>query len=481
MNDNVSVYRQKAERLQAELQKLRNKFPDIFEAYDKEVSGYVDFAQNPDIQVAVVGAVKAGKSTLMNAILGEDITSTEVTPETAALTIFRYAKSNYIKVSFYDKKDWKALWDSVSKETESPFLKEYKALNAENQKDQWVNHQKLEINDVSMDELKTEVKKYSSSQSAVHYFVKKLEIGLSRFDPGESLLPKYLCFVDTPGLFDVVAYRANIARDYIDRANAVIVCVNSSTMRNEEFTTIMKCFENVGDDKGKVLILGTQIDRLNDPKADWEKQKRVWENHLEGQYQSVALMKTNVIGVSSRIFSLMHKLKAGEKIKDSEFRDIGTFAEKNGISIRPSDPNFLDKFKSFFTDERKVILKCADRILQCTNIDRFLEVMISGPLSKPEKVLSDDLYSRYNRIVSEMRKTAEKQKHEVENQLDLLEKDREKKQAAIEKKIQEQEEIKASGEKIKKLLSDMEKKVSAEIDSMKGKLNSAMKDVFGGR
>ena len=93
-------YRQKIEKIQPEMQKVKELFPGIFDSHDKAIGRYIEFVRNPEIQVAVVGAVKAGKSTLMNAILGIDIASTEVTPETAALTIFKYSEKYFIKVYF---------------------------------------------------------------------------------------------------------------------------------------------------------------------------------------------------------------------------------------------------------------------------------------------------------------------------------------------------------------------------------------------
>ena len=45
-----------------------------------------------ELHIALVGAIKAGKSTLINALLGYEYASTRVTPETAALTKFRKGK-----------------------------------------------------------------------------------------------------------------------------------------------------------------------------------------------------------------------------------------------------------------------------------------------------------------------------------------------------------------------------------------------------
>ena len=67
----------------------------------KNLNSFLARCSNAEFHIALVGAIKAGKSTLINAILGHRYASTKVTPETAALTKFRKADYNYVRVSFY--------------------------------------------------------------------------------------------------------------------------------------------------------------------------------------------------------------------------------------------------------------------------------------------------------------------------------------------------------------------------------------------
>ena len=55
--------------------------------------------------------------------------------------------------------------------------------------------------------------------------------------------------IDTPSLNDVVEFRSNITRDYIDRANAVFMCVKSDSLTGEELQTLHRVFTNT---KGKI-------------------------------------------------------------------------------------------------------------------------------------------------------------------------------------------------------------------------------------
>ena len=64
----------------------------FFESINKRINNYIENIENPSYQIAIVGAIKAGKSTLINALIGQELASTNVTPETATLTKFKYSE-----------------------------------------------------------------------------------------------------------------------------------------------------------------------------------------------------------------------------------------------------------------------------------------------------------------------------------------------------------------------------------------------------
>jgi len=475
--DLAIAYRQKAEKIQGELQKVQKFFKGIFDNQNKYIGKYLGFVNDPDCQVAIVGAVKAGKSTIMNAILGVDIASTDERPETAALTIFKHSsKGNYVEVHFYAAREWDVLWASAGKRKDSLFRIEYDESGAEKQKKKWINHRPMKKNLKSIKSLKTIVKNYSSSQSPCHYFVKKLVIGLSKWGSDSLPLPKHLTFVDTPGLYDVIPYRANITREYIDRANAVIVCVNS-TMRNEEYKTIVQTFENIGSDKGKVIILGTQIDRLNEPIKGWNKLKQHWHKQMKALYGNEELMNKNIIGVSAFIFNNVQKLATGKPDKDCYINDIIAFADKSGIKILASK---IGRKVANNADPKKLIMQKKDIILRQTNIGEFLRVLKEGPLKEPDMVLEEDIHSRFNDIVADLKDTAEDQKDKIEKKLKNLRADKEKKQKAINVKSKELEEIREARINIQQQFDTFQTKINTEITRMERKLNSELKSSIGG-
>ncbi|HWL23811.1 MAG TPA: dynamin family protein [Ureibacillus sp.] len=266
-----------------------------------KIGAFIKQCREPEFHIAIIGVVKAGKSTLINALLGKDIASTAVTPETAVLTKFRSGKGkNVVNLSFYNNKEWDELWNSASENPHSTFFKEYKALQAESHKAQWIGHERITFQPASEEELKQVVKEWTSSKDPKHYFVKEVEIGLADFQ-----LPEQVMFVDTPGLNDVVRYRSDVTRNYIDRANAVILCALSKTLNTGDLQTMYNVFANCRENPEKVYTIGTQLDLLNEPKVEWPQLKRQWISYLEGEdcYGSAKMASKNIFGLSAHMYN----------------------------------------------------------------------------------------------------------------------------------------------------------------------------------
>ncbi len=64
-----------------------------------------------DLKVGIIGRVKAGKSSLLNALIfeGKEVLPKAATPMTASLTILKYAQNLSAEVQFYDEQDMEEL------------------------------------------------------------------------------------------------------------------------------------------------------------------------------------------------------------------------------------------------------------------------------------------------------------------------------------------------------------------------------------
>src|SRR5665213_3810170 len=76
-------------------------------------------------RVAVVGRFKIGKSSFVNAIIGEALAGVRTSPETAAISLFRYADSTYAEIQFVSQEEWQALREQHNHDPENPDVKRY--------------------------------------------------------------------------------------------------------------------------------------------------------------------------------------------------------------------------------------------------------------------------------------------------------------------------------------------------------------------
>ena len=420
LQNEVERQKRKIEEIEKSIETVEKEFNVKFDDERKDIKEQKAFIDEPDLQIAIVGTIKAGKSTFINALFEENIASTDVTPETASLTKFRYSTKNKLEVKFYNKTEWDELWESVKKsEKENKgkvFKEEFESSGAENIKNDYIGASD-KIEEVSnIEELKKKVKEYTSKTSKIHYFVKELTVYLNNEN-----IHKNVTIVDTPGLDDVVDYRSKITRDYIKRANAVIVCVDSSSLRNDEYLTITKVFENIGDDFYKVMILGTQIDNKNNPKEAWEKQIEEWKKYLKENYKDADLLKNNIIGVSSYVFSNLIELENTGKCDNDAIVNIKKLAESYGIKVSYEENGNI-------IIDRNLIIKNSENIKDLTNIKKVKSLM-NKIIENGEEEVKKDLEKRYLSMItnisnkaksikntnSESKKTLDMTKAEQEN------------------------------------------------------------------
>ncbi len=358
---------------------------EVNEKLIKKIDTFINKCSNPEFHIAFVGAIKAGKSTLINSLLGCDLASVAVTPETASLTKFRASKGkNYIKLTFYNDVEWKMLWSSVQQSKSDIFLEEYNELGAEKEKENWINKSSVFKEFEDINELKEEISKWTSSKRATHYFVKEVEVGLKDF-----ILPEGVVFVDTPGLDDPVKYRSDITRKYIDRANAVLVCVKSDALTGGELGTIYSVFANARYNPEKIYVIGTQLDTLNSPARNWAAQREEWIKILKREdcYNSIQLAEKNIVAVASHVSNLVREYFNLDKDSD-EYWDLKSIANK--FRIEDIEAN-LDKLNDFSNVEMLKI-KLRDEI-----IERHKELLLED-LTQDYKSNKEDIIMKFNLI-----------------------------------------------------------------------------------
>lgn len=399
-NDVVFEFAQKIEKAKKLLQQEEmNQL--VTEKMFRNIDTFLERCKDSEFHIALVGAIKAGKSTLINALLGMDIASTNVTPETASLTKFKYSnRGNYIKVRFYTNTEWEQLWASVVDSKADVFLEEYTTLEAEKEKDNWINKPEIAFENLNIEALRAELKKWTSSKSAVHYFVKEVIVGLENF-----ILSEGVVLVDTPGLDDPVEYRSNTTRDYINRANAVLVCVGANSLTGQELSTIYSVFSNTRYCPAKVYIIATQKDKLNKPNEEWKEQAIEWLKYLKGKgcYGSSQLAKNNLIGTSAYLYTLLSDIDNIEEGSDQEFELLSILFRLKIRQVHKNDENYEKLLR--FTGIDRLRLKLKEEI-----IDHYRELQIK------------DIQENFDLCRAEIMSIAKNIKAQQEEIVDLVEK-----------------------------------------------------------
>lgn len=410
----------------------------------KNIDTFLKKCSDAEFHIALVGAIKAGKSTLINALLGYEYASTKVTPETAALTKFKKSDDNYVKLLLYTKEEWDSLWKSAVEGNADIFLEEYKTLNADEEKNKWLGISPRKVTCNTQEELVKEITRWTSSKSPVHYFVKEVEVGLKDFE-----LPKGVVLVDTPGLDDIVEYRSDITRDYIDRANAVLVCVKSDALTGQEMHTIYSVFSNVRYNPEKVFVIATQLDTLNRPLENWQAQRLEWIKHLKrkGAFGNEQLAERNLIPVSAYLYTLL--------------KEYNTYAQDD-----QSDKMF--DLKSILFKLRVCDLHANyQRLCDFTQIETLKRKINNDIVVRYKKLLTEDVTNSYlickEEIQNSMRKIKKEQEDIIKTSQGGIEEIR-KKQKEFTQKYEETKDDKRELESMINRLQTITRKRADELE-----------------
>ena len=362
-----------------------------------------------ECQIAIVGTVKAGKSMFLNAILGKEVASTYPTPETASLTKFRYsANGDYVKVTYYSKKEWDKLWESVMKanahsyrDDKENFLFEYKNLNADSVKEDLLDHVEDFFEPSSFDDLKTLVSKYTSCKYPEHFFAKEVEVGLSSFN-----VPKNVVFVDTPGLNDPVSFRSDITKRYLHSANVVLLCVKaaSAEIRASELEDIAILFQELRYSKDRIYLFGTQID-MQDSYADyWDNMtKPEFVKYLSGKsyFGNVDVAKERILPITAWYYNLIQRAKEDESLWDSGRKSRKELTRMVNECLGVLEPDDVEEGEVYKTPKQR-FYESIEQLESLTFVPLINKLIMEGPIKNAEYIIKQDVRDTYYGICKEL-------------------------------------------------------------------------------
>ncbi len=221
--------------------------------------------------VACVGQFKRGKSTLLDALVGEPILPTGVVPVTTVPTVLRYGIERTARILIDGK------WKAIRPEELSQYVSE--ELNPENEK--------------------------------------RVD-GVEAFLPSP-LLASGMCLVDTPGIGSVFAGNTETTTDFIPQIDAAILVVGADPpISGEELALI----EAVAINVDQILIVLNKIDRVSSTEREQaaEFARKVLEARLKKPVERIYEV------------SALRKLRGSGSLGDWEAltEDLRRLARKSG-------------------------------------------------------------------------------------------------------------------------------------------------------
>jgi len=289
-------------------------------SYRNELKEIQDYLNKQKFSIGITGVMNAGKSTLLNALMGKEVLGTSVVPETANLSLLKYSSQPYARVFYWSKKEWqKIIYSAQEFEAIALFVKESEDI-FEKEFDSYI------LDEGRVDDIKVQdLSLYTSAKHNKSNLIKEIELGVDL-----DFLKEGIEIVDTPGLDDVVIQREEITKGYLSQCDLMIHLMNvsqSATQKDIDFIIDALMYQNIG----KLLIILTKADSVSEKElkevVSYTKKSiktQLARRNEESKFDFI-LSNLEFIALSSKM-ALLHKLgKGDEALKE------GYSLEKTGI------------------------------------------------------------------------------------------------------------------------------------------------------
>lgn len=250
--DNDTTFLESRNILEETIEELKDIFQTI--EYKKELEETKDYIKNQKFSIGITGVMNAGKSTMLNALMGQEILGSSVVPETANLTIVKYDKHPSAKVFYWNKEEWNRIENSANEiesikefvqETKKTFGDELNSIIKEESHNEAVDiHNLANYTSAEKSDKKCNLVKYVELKSDLVFLQDGIEI------------------VDTPGLDDPVIQREEITKEYLSQCDLMLHLMNvsqSATLKDIEFIIDALLYQNIT----KLLVVITRADMVS--------------------------------------------------------------------------------------------------------------------------------------------------------------------------------------------------------------------------
>ena len=324
-------------------------------------------AHELEFNVAVTGVINAGKSTLLNALLGKKILGASNVPETVNLTVLKYAPEPFAKVNFWSEAELKELGIAQGKDDEIAEIYggagvKFESETAQNLKVKFNadDESAAKFESPSASEIcfeppasktvKTdEIKRYTSADSKYAKFVKSVEL----YENLE-ILKDNVCIIDTPGIDDAVAAREELVRRFMRECDLMVHLMNvsqSATQKDLDF--IVSSLQN--SHAVRLAVLLTHADVLKQGEL----------NEVAAYAKKSVEERTRGLGVGAEFFAVSAKsyFEGAQNSGVEEFKEylyetlFGQNSQKSRLGIEAYKKELGRVCAQFAADTQSEILK----------------------------------------------------------------------------------------------------------------------------
>ena len=328
-------------------------------------------ARELEFNVAVTGVINAGKSTLLNALLGKKILGASNVPETVNLTVLKYSPEPFAKVNFWSEAELRELGIAQDKDDEIAQIYGETGVKFEGDPSETVQNLTAKF-DTDGGESKTafknssagqicseppasktvktdEIKRYTSADSKYAKFVKSVEL----YENLE-LLKDNVRIIDTPGIDDAVAAREELVRRFMRECDLMVHLMNvsqSATQKDLDF--IVSSLQN--SHAVKLAVLLTHADVLKEGEL----------NEVAAYAKKSVEERTRDLGIGAEFFAVSAKsyFEGGQNNGVEEFKQylyetlFGQNSQKSRLGIEAYKKELGRVCAQFAADTQSEILK----------------------------------------------------------------------------------------------------------------------------
>ena len=258
----------------------------------KSLDDALTLAKIPDFyRVAIVGRFKVGKSSFVNKLTDERLTGVETSPETAAISLLRYAENAYAEVKFISAEEWGEQREAFKADPTDPEAKRYAGFAKFNEhpakrdkEGRTVHHPHFDLKALESKWLRpggythritpggwktkedkakfrAEIRIFTSSQEPVHYLVDRLVVHAP-----VPILGDNIELIDTPGLDDTERFRVRLTEDLVKEVDAILFLTEAGASYSQSDKDFI--VRQLRQRQIKHLqIIATKIDKTYDAKV----------------------------------------------------------------------------------------------------------------------------------------------------------------------------------------------------------------------